>query len=219
VKTLSRLLLIGLLFGVTGPVASAHGPKISFGFNFGIPLYGPYCHGHHYHHYPKYIVTQPVYVAQPVVVAPAPVAVPQPVIVPQPVVVPPSPVVKHVPVSVVDKQVTNVAATAQTVNWKQPGQGEELLQLLNDPDERIRSEAVIQLGRLKLDRAVDPLAATLAGDKSPLVRDAAARALGLIGASRALTALIYAAQADPDHDVRRSAQFAVEIIKLNHGLK
>jgi HEAT repeat protein len=71
----------------------------------------------------------------------------------------------------------------------------------------------MSLGRLKAERAVDPLAATLAGDRSPAVRDAAARALGLVGSPRGLTALKYAAQADSDRDVRHSAQFAVEIIQ------
>src|SRR5439155_2017232 len=99
------------------------------------------------------------------------------------------------------------------------GEVSQLLQLLNDPDEKIRSESVIQLGRLKADPAVDPLCATLAGDKSPLVRDSAAKALGLIGAPRALTTLIHASKADPDNDVRHSAQFAVEIIKVNQNLK
>jgi HEAT repeat protein len=57
------------------------------------------------------------------------------------------------------------------------------------------------------------LAATLAGDRSPVVRESAARALGLIGSAQALPALQRAAQADSDRDVRRSAQFAVEVIQ------
>jgi HEAT repeat protein len=72
---------------------------------------------------------------------------------------------------------------------------------------------VLQLGRSKDPRAVDPLAATLAGDRSAMVREAAARALGLIGSPAALPALQNAAQVDSDHDVRRSAQFAVEVIQ------
>ena len=39
--------------------------------------------------------------------------------------------------------------------------------------------------------------------------------IGLIGSPRALTALTYAAQADSDRDVRRSAQFAVDVIQTN----
>ncbi|HWY88953.1 MAG TPA: HEAT repeat domain-containing protein, partial [Gemmataceae bacterium] len=86
---------------------------------------------------------------------------------------------------------------------------------LTNPDEALRRESVMELGRMKNERALDPLAATLAGDRSANVRDAAARALGLIGSPRALTALIQAAQADNDRDVRHSAQFAVEIIRSN----
>ena len=71
----------------------------------------------------------------------------------------------------------------------------------------------MQLGRGRAAQAVDPLAATLAGDRSPVVREAAARALGLIGSSAALPALQQAASADPDHDVRHSAGFAIDVIQ------
>ena len=87
------------------------------------------------------------------------------------------------------------------------------IQQLRDPDERVRSDGVLQLGRLKAISAVDSVAATLAGDRSPMVREAAARALGLMGSPKALPALLRAASADPDHDVRHSAQFAVDIIQ------
>jgi HEAT repeat protein len=85
--------------------------------------------------------------------------------------------------------------------------------MLADADERVRSDSVMQLGRLKATQAVDPLAATLAGDRSATVREAAARALGLIGSPSAMPALQRAAQSDNDRDVRRSAQFAVEVIQ------
>ena len=39
--------------------------------------------------------------------------------------------------------------------------------------------------------------------------------LTMIGSQRSLNALIYAAQADNDRDVRHSAQFAVEVIRTN----
>jgi HEAT repeat protein len=71
----------------------------------------------------------------------------------------------------------------------------------------------VQLGKLHDPRAIDPLAATLSGDRSPVVRESAARALGLIGSPGALPALQHAAQTDSDHDVRRSAQFAAEVIQ------
>jgi HEAT repeat protein len=88
------------------------------------------------------------------------------------------------------------------------------LRQLADQDARIREEAVMQLGRLRAQRAIDPLAATLAGDKSAAVRDAAARALGLIGSPKALPALRRAAQLDTDKDVRRSAQFSIEVVQV-----
>jgi len=72
---------------------------------------------------------------------------------------------------------------------------------------------VMQLGRLRALAGIDPLAATLAGDRSPLVREAAARGLGLIGSPKALPALQHAAMADPDRDVRHSAQFAAEVVQ------
>jgi HEAT repeat protein len=87
------------------------------------------------------------------------------------------------------------------------------LQQLRDPDEHVRSDSVLQLGRLKIVSAVDPVAATLAGDRSALVREAAARSLGLMGSPKALPALQHAALADPDRDVRHSAQFAVDVIQ------
>jgi HEAT repeat protein len=100
-------------------------------------------------------------------------------------------------------------------------QGQELSQAgidqymrqLRDPDEQVRADTVVQLGHLKALASVDPLAATLAGDRSPMVREAAARALGLIGSPKALPALQRAASADPDRDVRHSAQFAIDIVQ------
>jgi HEAT repeat protein len=74
-------------------------------------------------------------------------------------------------------------------------------------------DAATRLGRLKAGRAVDPLAATLAGDASPRVREAAAKALGIIGSAKALPALRKAAEADGDRDVRHTAEFAMEIVQ------
>jgi HEAT repeat protein len=99
---------------------------------------------------------------------------------------------------------------AQTVSR---GEIDHHLQQLADPDERVRAETVMQLGRLRASSAVDPLAATLAGDRSPSVREAAARALALIGSPKALPALQQAALADGDRDVRHSAQFAIEVVQ------
>lgn len=87
------------------------------------------------------------------------------------------------------------------------------LKLLSSADEAVRQRAVMDLGRLGSIAAIDPLTAVLAGDASPQVREAAARALGLIADSRCLPGLIRAAQADDDREVRHSAQFAVEAIR------
>jgi hypothetical protein len=87
--------------------------------------------------------------------------------------------------------------------------------LLSDADERMRAEGAIQLGRSRAHEAVDRLTIMLASDRSPVAREAAARALGLIGSPRAIPALQQAAQADTDRDVRHSAQFAVEVIQTS----
>ncbi len=85
--------------------------------------------------------------------------------------------------------------------------------MLSDPDENVRLAAVTRLGRTRARRAVDPLSATLAGDRSHAVREAAARALGLIGDPRAMPALRRASTDDGDRDVRHTAQFAMEILQ------
>jgi hypothetical protein len=87
------------------------------------------------------------------------------------------------------------------------------LQQLSDANEGVRIDAVTQLGRMRALRAIDPLAATLAGDQSPAVREAAAHSLGLIASPKALPALNRASQSDSDRDVRKAAEFAVEIIQ------
>ena len=87
------------------------------------------------------------------------------------------------------------------------------MQLLDNADDHVRADAAVQLGRMKASRAVQPLMRLLAGDRSASVREAAARALGLIGDTATLPALQRAAQADDDHDVRHSAQFAAEGIR------
>jgi HEAT repeat protein len=95
------------------------------------------------------------------------------------------------------------------------GDVDRLLQLLNDPGEGARISAAMQLGRGKVQQAVGPLTQVLNNDSSPRVRDAAARALGLIALPASLNALQTAAQADDDKEVRHSAQFAAEVIRSN----
>jgi hypothetical protein len=155
-----------------------------------------------------------VYVAPPpVVVAPAPVYQVAPVVpVVQPVYsAPPPPPAAPPP--------TTVAAAASEPELTPPprpaGNADAHLRDLSNSDERVRAEASLQLGRMKAQQAVGPLTQLLGQDRSPAVRDAAARALGLIGAPAALSALQTAAQADDDRDVRRSASFAADVIRAN----
>jgi len=92
-------------------------------------------------------------------------------------------------------------------------EADHLLLDLTAADERVRLASVKQLGRLKFLGALDALTATLSDDPSSIVREGAARALTLIGAGAALPALQQAADYDPDHNVRRTALFAVEIME------
>jgi HEAT repeat protein len=117
----------------------------------------------------------------------------------------PIPVVKAVPAA---PQLVPVVSEV-------PAKVDNLLSQLSNPNEAVRRDAALDLGRMKAQRAVDPLMNMLSKDSSSVVRDAAARALGLIAAPRSLQALIYAAQADNDREVRHSAQFAVEVIRTN----
>ena len=129
-------------------------------------------------------------------------------------------VVRPVPVPqavVTRRPTTDEPPPATVVRSASPQQTDfgRYIQQLFDQEERVRSDAALELGRLKAQQAVDPLCTLVATDRSPLVRDAAARALGLIGSPRGLTALQNAAQADPDRDVRRSAQFSAEVIRTS----
>ncbi len=89
------------------------------------------------------------------------------------------------------------------------------LQQLRSADEQARADAAVRLGRLRAEQAIGPIVKALNSDSSPKVREAAARGLGLIGSSRSLSALQYAAQADDDREVRHSASFAAETIRGN----
>jgi HEAT repeat protein len=93
------------------------------------------------------------------------------------------------------------------------GDVDHYLQHLSNPDEKARMEAVLQLGRVHAAQAVEPMSQVLTSDHSPMVREAAARGLGLIGTPAALPALQQAAQADEDREVRNSARFAVDVIR------
>jgi hypothetical protein len=97
-------------------------------------------------------------------------------------------------------------------------QVDSLIGQLTLTDDATRIDAAIQLGRMKAGSAVAALSNVLTQDANPMVRDSAARALGLIGSPEGLSALIRAALGDDSREVRRSSQFAVDVIRWNlHG--
>src|SRR5262245_38963699 len=133
-------------------VAAAAEARAGWGIRVGIsgPVYyrpwGPY-------YYPYYAY-RPIYVAPPPVVVESP-----PVIVPSATAL--QPVYQAAPSSVPSQ--TIVRTQGQDVSQADTS---HYLQFLRDPDEHVRADAVVQLGRLKALASVDPLAATLAGDRS-----------------------------------------------------
>lgn len=190
---------------LAGLVMAGAATQVQAGWGIGVRIGGPV----YYRAYDPYYY--PYYPYRPVYVAPPPVVVESP-----PVVVQSAPVVQPAnPVTPAPLPPPAVLQSSQIQNPVQPDIS-RYLQQLRDPDERVRADSVLQLGRLRAISAVDPVAATLAGDSSPMVREAAARSLGLIGSPKALPALQRAALADPDRDVRHSAQFAADIVQSGH---
>lgn len=194
---MKKLLLLACgalsLLGLSGNLAQAG--RWGVGVYVGPGYYGPYYGGYYA---PYYYAPYPVYAAPPVVVQQAPVV--QQVPVAQPANPAPAPV---------------VARSQGADTWQ--ADVDRNLQQLADANDQVRADSVMQLGRLKAQVAVDPLTATLAGDRSPQVREAAARALGLIGSAKAVPALQHAAQADNDRDVRHSAEFALDVLQSNRN--
>lgn len=192
------------LFALVGiPAAAPAGGNANWSVGVRVGTPPPSYYYRPYWHYPPYAVYRPY----PVYVQPAPVYVESPaVIVRPPLLV--QPVYQPAP--------PPVSTVVRTVGQDQDDlEINRNLQQLADPDERARAESAVKLGRLKAQRAIDPLAATLAGDRSPTVREAAARGLALIGSPKALPALQQAALADSDANVRHTARFAVEIVQAS----
>jgi HEAT repeat protein len=104
-----------------------------------------------------------------------------------------------------------VAATPVSRNGE--AEIDACIQQLRSSQDQTRAEALVQLGRLKAERATGPMVKALNDDPTPAVREAAARGLGLIGARSALPALQRAALQDSDRDVRHSASFAADVIR------
>jgi hypothetical protein len=203
-----------LLLGLTVTPAQAHW---GVGVHIGIPIFFPPCG--YYRPYPVYYAPAPVYYQPaPVYVQPAPVYVqPVPAPAPAPAPAPQPPTSSQTPAppaQAVTPAVTPPVARAQAPDDRQTEINHNLEHLRN-PDEQARVDAVTRLGRLKAQRALDPLAATLAGDSSAKVREAAAKALGVMGSPKALPALQRAAKNDADRDVRHTAEFAIELVEAN----
>ena len=186
-------LLFALILTSIPTVAQA-GVRWSVGVNLGGPCYGPYygpCYGPYYRPYYSPVV----YVGPPpLIYAPAPVYLAAPVAVAPAVPAPAPPTV---------------------VRAARPAVESANLSSLNDPAAKTRADACIGLGRAKDTRALVSLSRCLKEDENPQVRDAAARALGLIGSPASLDTLQRTASGDADRDVRRSASFAAEVIRAN----
>ena len=92
-----------------------------------------------------------------------------------------------------------------------PPPAPDLLQLLGDPEGRVRRRAAQAVGRVGLADGVPPLAAVLAGDRDAEVREMAAFAMGLIGHRSAVEPL-RAALRDPSMLVQGRAAEALGLV-------
>jgi hypothetical protein len=219
-KKLLSALTVVVLSGLTPLAQQAHA-WVRIGI--GLPIYvgpGPYYYGAPYYYPPTYITPAPQVVYQP-----APTTVPAP---PAPVLkeplpppsqkepIPPPPALAPATAGqgAVPAHLASATNAISMDNQLAP-QVDALVRQLSQPNETVRRDAAIDLGRMKASGAVDALINMLAADTSPVAREGAARALGLIASRSSLNALIYAAQVDNDREVRRSAQFAVEVIRMN----
>jgi hypothetical protein len=178
------------------------GQETRAGWSVGVTIGAPYCH-HRCH--PPFAVYRPY----PIYVRPAPVFV-QPVTVVEPVeVYQPVPVVRPVAPS------TSRSVLPPPSPVESNEDVERYQRQMQSAEPRERAEAIMQLGRLRAPGAREALTAALNNDRSPLVRETAARALGLFGSPDSLDALQRAAQTDEDREVRRSASYAAEVIRAN----
>ncbi len=215
VKKILFALALVMALGLS-PFAQQAQAWVGVRIGIGVPLYvgpGPYYYGSPYYYAPTYVVPAPqvIYQTPPATVAYPPAQAPAPSeAIPTPPARSPAPTNQTAAPAPLPS-VTNVMA----VNNQATPQVEALVQQLAQASETGRRDVALQLGRLKAQSAVNPLATILAKDNSPIAREGAARALGLIASPASLNALIYAAQADDDREVRHSAQFAVEVIRAN----
>ena len=214
-----RLLTVLVLVLALSPLAPAQaGVYVGVGCR---PRYYGY-YRPYYYGYPPVVIgvgVGPVIAPPPTVVVAPPVTVVQPGYGQEPPLAAPAPPPTNPappPPPQGEQLRTPPVLTPTAISSATPVQNGEIdrsLQQLSNPDQRVRANAMIELGRLKASQAIQPLQTALASDTSPVAREAAARALGLIGASSSLDALQMAAQADDNHDVRNSARFAADVIR------
>jgi hypothetical protein len=225
-KSLIALALLACSWG--SAQAGWGGVRIGIGIGVPFPYYGPYYGPYYrpyYYGYPYYGPAVVVAPAPAVVVQPAPAAATPapagssyqaaPSASPAPPTLPAPTPISAAPASQTSQPAPLAPVVARSSAPDVASDTDHLLQMLHDPGEGARVSAVMQLGRGKVQQAVEPLTQVLNGDTSPRVRDAAARALGLIASPSSLNALQTAAQADDDREVRHSAQFAAEVIRGN----
>jgi hypothetical protein len=199
--TRTKLVSLGAFFLVLA-AASTSQAGWRVGIGIGIP-FGPGYYPGYYYPPPYYYYPPP----PPVVIAP-PVQVVSP---PATIIRSASPITPEVPYQ--------APAPTPAPELLPPPAGEDKqaafapsLEKLRDPNEQVRADTVMQLGRQRVAGAVDAITVTLKDDSSPVVREAAARALGLIGSRASIPALQRASLADTNAQVRSSARYAVEVV-------
>jgi hypothetical protein len=211
----ARRFAFAALILVAVPWTAQAGVAVGVGVRFGGPCYRP-CYPYRVGVGVGFYFPGPYYYGPPVYVAPAPVVVAPTAVVAQPVAAaapatPTSAASPEPPLAVPkDPSPLPPPTPLPTAGEREV---EDLIRQVNTGDDRARAEAAVQLGKLKASRGVGPLIRLLREDRSPAVREAAARGLGLIGETNALAALQNAAQADDDRDVRHSASFAADVIR------
>jgi hypothetical protein len=228
---MKKFLLTSALFLVlaSSPLAQKAQAWGGVRIGIGIPLYvGPGYYGYGYgypyaypypYYAPGYVVpAAPVYQVAPATVAPSYQLPPPATVVPAPTAAAnntaPAPYVAPAPTATTAPTFQAAAAVIPASNRTTP-QADALVRQLADPSDTVRRDAALELGRMKALSAIDAITNVLQKDSSPVARDGAARGLGLLGSAQAMRALIYAAQADNDREVRHSAQFAVQVIREN----
>ena len=168
--TCKRCLFLAGLVLLALPCGSVQaGPFV--GVYVGGPYYRPYYGGYYYYYRP----VVPLYVAPP-----------------PPVVVQPGPIISTTPIPPGSSPYIQPAPETVPLPRVLETRGDEIDRLvgqLSNPDDKVRADVAMQLGRMKARRAEDALERVLVADRSPDVRDAAARALGLLGMQASVPAL------------------------------